>query len=97
MVPGAVDTVRVTRFEKDSRIAFEWSDGISVNLEFEPAGDGATRVAIEATGFDPSDASQVVGATEGFSIVLCDLKTLLESGWSGNLVRDKAALIARSK
>ena len=30
---------------------------------------------------------------EGFSIVLSDLKTLLESGESANLVRDKAALI----
>jgi hypothetical protein len=35
-----------------------------------------------------------VNATEGFTIVLCDLKTLLESGRSANLVRSKAALIA---
>ena len=31
-----------------------------------------------------------------FSIVLCDLKTLLESGRSANLVKDKAELIHRS-
>ena len=35
----------------------------------------------------------IVGATEGFSIVLCDLRTLLETGRSANLVRDKAELI----
>jgi hypothetical protein len=35
----------------------------------------------------------VVNATEGFSIVLCDLKVLLESGHSANLVKDKAQLI----
>jgi hypothetical protein len=39
---------------------------------------------------------QVVNATEGFSIVLCDLKILLESGQSANLVRAKAELIAAS-
>jgi uncharacterized protein YndB with AHSA1/START domain len=38
---------------------------------------------------------QATGTIEGFSIVLCDLKTLLESGTSANLVRDKAALIIR--
>lgn len=38
----------------------------------------------------------VPGATEGFSIVLCDLKTLLESGRSAGLVRDKARLIAQA-
>jgi hypothetical protein len=40
---------------------------------------------------------QVVGATEGFTIVLCDLKTLLETGRSANLVRDKAELIHRAQ
>lgn len=39
---------------------------------------------------------QAVNATEGFSIVLCDLKTFLETGRSANLVRDKAKLIAES-
>jgi hypothetical protein len=38
---------------------------------------------------------QATDTIEGFSIVLCDLKTLLESGRSANLVRDKAELIAR--
>jgi hypothetical protein len=39
--------------------------------------------------------AQATNNVEGFTIVLCDLKTLLESGRSANLVRDKAELITR--
>ena len=39
--------------------------------------------------------AQAANLAEGFAIVLCDLKTLLESGRSANLVRDKAELITR--
>jgi uncharacterized protein YndB with AHSA1/START domain len=95
MVPGATETVTVTAFESPKRIAFDWSDGNSVNLVFEARGDAATRLAVEASGLQ--DESEAVNATEGFSIVLCDLKTLLESGRSANLVRDKAELIAASQ
>lgn len=95
MVPGATETVTVTAFESPKRIAFDWSDGNSVNLLFEARGDAATRLAIEASGLQ--DESEAVNATEGFSIVLCDLKTLLESGRSADLVRDKAELIAASQ
>jgi hypothetical protein len=41
-------------------------------------------------------ADQIVDATEGFSIVLCDLKTLLETEHSANPVRDKVELITQS-
>ena len=44
----------------------------------------------------PDLLAQATDTIEGFSIVLCDLKTLLETGRSANLVRDKAELIARS-
>jgi uncharacterized protein YndB with AHSA1/START domain len=94
MVPGATETVTVTAFEDQRRIAFDWSDGNSVDMGFEAHGNDTTRLAVEVTGFENENA--VVDATEGFSIVLCDLKTLLESGRSANLVRDKAELIAAS-
>lgn len=94
MVPGATETVTVTAFEDQSRIAFDWSDGNSVNLIFEEHGTGATHLTVEVTGL--KDERATVNATEGFSIVLCDLKTLLETGRSANLVRDKAALITAS-
>ena len=79
---------------RQRRIAFEWSDGNSVNMLFEAHGNGATRLAVEVKGFE--NESEVVNATEGFSIVFCDLKTLLESGRSANLVKDKAELISVS-
>ena len=49
---------------------------------------------MRVSGFEGADAlRQATGTVEGFAIVLCDLKTLLETGESANLVRDKAALI----
>ena len=97
MVPGATETVNVTDFQEPHRIAFDWSDGISVAMDFEQQGDSATRLAVKVSGFKDEPAiDQVVNATEGFSIVLCDLKALLETGRSGNFVKDKAELIARS-
>jgi hypothetical protein len=50
MVPGATETVSVTAFEDKRRIAFEWSGGKSVNMVFEAHDQGATRLAVEATG-----------------------------------------------
>jgi uncharacterized protein YndB with AHSA1/START domain len=94
MVPGATETVHVTSFKEDSRIEFSWSDGVEVAMLFDRIDDGKTRVAISFAGFDTTD--QAVNAAEGFSIVLCDLKTRLETDKSANLVRDKGILIARS-
>ena len=99
MVPGATDTVTVTELDAQRRIAFAWSDGVNVAIDFQEQGGDAVQVSVAATGFKSDEAGgveQVVNATEGFSIVLCDLKTLLETGKSANLVRDKAALIAAS-
>jgi uncharacterized protein YndB with AHSA1/START domain len=97
MVPGATEVVTVTRFEPQRLIAFDWSDGVAVSLRFEDRGKSATRVTAQASGFPSEHALEgVVGATEGFTIVLCDLKTLLETGRSANLVRDAAELIASS-
>jgi uncharacterized protein YndB with AHSA1/START domain len=98
MVPGAAEVTSVTRFDPPTALAFDWSDGISVSLTFEAHTPGITRLALEASGFQ-GDAlvDQAVNATEGFTIVLCDLKTLLETGQSANLVRDKAQLIVDTR
>jgi uncharacterized protein YndB with AHSA1/START domain len=94
MVPGATEQVSVTSFEAPRHLAFDWSDGIHVDMTFEPFGEGATRAGIALSGFDGADAlAQATGAVEGFTIVLCDLKTLLETGESAHLVRAKAELI----
>lgn len=95
MVPDAIERVVVTAFVPHSHIAFTWSEGkLDVDLKFSETHSGVTIVSAEVRGFKPDDGiGQVVDATEGFSIVLCDLKILLESGRSANLVRDKAELI----
>jgi uncharacterized protein YndB with AHSA1/START domain len=95
MVPGAADEVQATRLVPAEHIAFNWSDGTSVDIRLARFGRGATRVTVEAEGFrGKAAAAQAVGATEGFAIVLCDLKSLLETGASGGMVRDKGRLIA---
>ncbi len=97
MVPGAVDTVTVDIFKRPSLIQLAWSDGSKTRFEFSESVGGNTKVSITAEVFAGADLmDQVVNTTEGFSIVLCDLKTLLESGRSANLVRAKAELIASS-
>lgn len=94
MVPGARENVVVTAFERPGHLAFDWSGGIAVDLRFSARDAASVVVTVVASGF--SRADDAIGATEGFAIVLCDLKTLLESGRSAKLVRDKAALIAGS-
>ena len=95
LVPGARETVETTHLVKAKRIAFNWSDGKSVDIRLARFGRGATRVTVEVTGFrGKAAADEAIGATEGFTIVLCDLKGLLEGGASGGMVRDKARLIA---
>jgi uncharacterized protein YndB with AHSA1/START domain len=96
-VPGVSDTVKVTAFERPRRLALRFSDGIAVQIAFEFHDGDATRVGVSCEGFPDADLlSQATNTIEGFSIVLCDLKTLLETGRSANLVRDKAELITRS-
>jgi uncharacterized protein YndB with AHSA1/START domain len=94
-VPGATETVRVTSFAPGERISFVWSDGKAVRIGLKPRGKTASVVEVKVSGFEGRDAaSQAISATEGFALVLCDLKCLLETGRSGGMVRDKAALIA---
>ncbi len=98
MVEGARETVTVTEFVPNQTIAFRWSDGVAVTMRFEPHDTSSTKLSVTATGFTGADAaSSAVNATEGFTIVVCDLKRLLETGHSGNMVRDKAVLISAAR
>jgi uncharacterized protein YndB with AHSA1/START domain len=98
MVPGATAKVTVTQFEAPRHLAFDWDDTMHVDMRFEIFGDGATRASVRVSGFEGADMlTQAAGTVEGFAIVLCDLKTLLETGESANLVRDKAALIVAAQ
>jgi len=94
MVPGATARVAVTRFESPHQLAFDWDDETHVAMSFEAFGDGGTHASIEVSGFTGANAiQQAVDTVEGFTIVLCDLKRLLETGESPGLVRSKAELI----
>ncbi len=99
MVPGASERVHVTAFVPHQHIAFTWADGgLGVDIRFAALQNAITVVSVEVRGFKGDDGpDQVVNATEGFSIVLCDLKIFLESGRSPNLVKDKAELIQLSR
>jgi uncharacterized protein YndB with AHSA1/START domain len=98
MVPGAEETVMVRRFEAPQHLAFDWSDGVHVAMAFETWEPDATHVTVTVSGLSGEDLpQQAANVIEGFSIVLCDLKTLLETGTSASLVRDKAELITRAR
>jgi len=97
MVPGAETGVVVRRFEAPHHLGFEWTGGMQVEMRFEAIDGAATHLTVGVSGFAGEGMlEQVVNTIEGFSIVLCDLKTLLETGTSAGLVRDKAALITRN-
>lgn len=75
-----------------------WLQGLDVDLKFIEKDEGVTVASAEVRGFESEGGTAaVVNATEGFSIVLCDLKVLLESGHSAGLVKDKAALISAER
>ena len=98
MVPGATVRVVVTRFESPHHLAFDWDDELHIAMTFESFGDGGTQVSVEVSGFSGADAgTQAADTVEGFAIVLCDLKTLLETGDSAGLVRAKAELIVAAQ
>jgi uncharacterized protein YndB with AHSA1/START domain len=94
MVPGATTRVAVTAFESPNSLSYEWDGGLHIDMTFDPFAEGGTRLSVAISGFSGDDLmAQVADTVEGFSIVLCDLKTLLETGESAGLVRDKAAVI----
>jgi hypothetical protein len=96
MVPGASVETTAKHLEQDKRLIFEWSDGTTVDWQLEPRPDGHTALEVCNAGFRGTQAEvieQALEATQGFSIVMCDLKTLLEHGRPLNLTRDKALLI----
>jgi uncharacterized protein YndB with AHSA1/START domain len=99
MVSGASVDVVVKSFESDRRILIDWSDGTSVEWTFTPRTEG-TIVTVANAGFSGTDEERIataIEATQGFTLVLCDLKTLLERGESCHIVADKALLIESAR
>lgn len=97
MVPGVVTQTRVRKMTPDSLLVLEWPDDETAEFTFERRPDGNTRLAIQSAveGKDETDAiEKLVNTTEGYAIVVSNLKALLETGRTANLVEDKAVLIA---
>jgi uncharacterized protein YndB with AHSA1/START domain len=95
LVPGAAVETTLTRHDPERGLSWRWSDGTTVDVELEHV-DGAVAVTLVNAGFGGARKEKLeraLDATEGFTIVLCDLKTLLESDASAGLTRSKARLI----
>lgn len=88
---GAAADVDVKEIEENKRILIDF--GTTVEWMFTPRAENETFVTITNTGFqgDADDiVQQAIDSTEGFTIVLCGLKALLEHDIVLNLVGDKA-------
>lgn len=87
--------VIVKALESNQRILIEWpGNGITSTVEwlFTARPDESTFVSITNTGFTGDDdeiVKQVVGSTEGFTLVLAGLKAFLEQDVILSLVADR--------
>lgn len=96
MVPGISDRVTVKQFDPDSNLLVEFSDGTAARWQLTSRADGHTKLEVSNWGFKgtPEEVvEQALESTQGFTLVLSDLKVFLEQGRSPNLTRDKALLI----
>ncbi|CAG7616552.1 SRPBCC family protein [Paenibacillus allorhizosphaerae] len=90
---GVGDDIYVKEIEQNRRIVIESSDGTTVEWIFTPRSDNETIVTITNSGFTGTGDEVVIRAldsTEGYTMVLCGLKALLEHNVVLNLVADKA-------
>jgi uncharacterized protein YndB with AHSA1/START domain len=87
--------VTATTIEPNRRIVVEWpgyGGRTRVEWVFEPQKDGTTFVRISEAGFTGTGddlVKQVTDSTQGFSLVLAGLKSLLEHNIKLNLVADR--------
>ena len=90
-IEGASATIDVKEVVAPKRIVIEWDEGERVEWSFEPRPEGRTFVTIRHSGLHGDDDAKVAKAldsTQGFTLVLCNLKSLLERGESLRLMHD---------
>lgn len=95
LVEGAYAEATATELLPGEKLAWKWNDGSRVEIFLVEIEHG-TVVRVENSGFAGSEEEAMataVESTQGFTIVLCDLKLLLETGTSPGLTREKAKLI----
>lgn len=89
---GASAAVRVTGFEENSLIRFEWSGAVPTTVEFRlsPRDDGTFVRVTESgyTGDGDEVAARLADSTGGFVTMLCGMKALLEHGIELNATPD---------
>lgn len=91
-VSAEIDVIELIPNE---RIVFEWPGAhgtTQVRWKFIPLDNIGTFVSVENDGFAGTDAEVVeeaMGATQGFTIVLCAAKIYLEQGVEPNFVLDR--------
>jgi uncharacterized protein YndB with AHSA1/START domain len=92
IVRGAASDVEVKELEPDERILIRWDEADTVDFRFTRRGPRETFVTIENRGFT-GDAAEILekaaDSTGGFTLVLCELKALLEHGIRMNYGPDK--------
>lgn len=92
IVHGAETDVQVQELKPDERILIRWSEGETVDFRFTRRSADQTFVTIENAGFTgevDEVIAKAVDSTSGFTLVLCELKALLEHGIHMNYGPDK--------
>jgi uncharacterized protein YndB with AHSA1/START domain len=95
LVDGAEVDTTATVMAEGRHLAWDWSDGTKVSVDFEKL-DGGTVVTLindNLPGEGDETVEAALNSTEGFAIVLADLKTWLEGGKSAGISKAKAKLI----
>jgi uncharacterized protein YndB with AHSA1/START domain len=94
---GVRATIYVKEVVQNRRIVYQWPADETgkllrtVEISFEARPDETTFVHINEKGFDIDDKNLVqivAGQTEGWTLVLCGMKALLEHGINLNLISD---------
>lgn len=99
LVAGAAATLEVNTMIENHYIATAWDDQTTIDFSFNALDQELTLVRVTQAGFTGSPeevVAKALDATQGFTLVLCELKALLEQNVKLNAVRDKARSIEQA-
>ena len=96
MVPGAEATATATRMDRPGALSWAWPGDMTVDLTVSDFDAAHVLAEITVHGLPEGDLAGAANTAEGFTLVLNDLKLLLETGRSPGLVAAKAQRISGS-